>query len=1234
MTDHQDIFKFLRPARLEEPTTKQYKHWKKTLHNFLTKTNTTDDNDKLLLLTNFVHSDIYDHISDVTTYAEALAILDTMYIMPINIVFNRHVLKSTKQKAGENLEDFLQRLKTLGKECEFKAVTAAEHQEEAIRDAFIAGLCSTDIQRRLLEENNMTLSQAFEKARALYTAQKNSEEYQSTSTYTASMSEKQLGNIPHMSPHNTMNSPGQDDHHSSAAFQTYDKCYYCGGPVHPRYQCPARNALCKCGRRGHYTKVCRNPNTNSQGPKSNRQNQHSSAAAHATLATIKTSSSSKVYIPITVNGIHTEGLLDTGSTDNYIKEDFVASNKLSVHSRTPITVKLANGSDTHVVRNACHVSLSINNSENNGKSYHYPSLELSVLNNLIADVVLGEQFMRQHESVHIRYGGNKPPLTLCGLEAMVNVPKPELFKYLKANCKPVVTKPRKFSKSDSKFIEETVTQQMRDDIIELSKSPWRSQVLVVNNENHRRRMVQDYSQTINPFTYLDAYPLPSTLDIVSKVAQYSHFSTLDLKSAYHQIMIPEEDRIYTAFQAGDNLYQYKRMPYGLTNAVSVFQRIISHIIKSNDCKATFNYSDNVTVCGKNKSDHDQNLQYFIDVAKKHNITFNESKSILSTDSIKLLGYEVSNQTLKPDQDRVKALHDMRPPQNMKDHQRVLGLFSYYAQWIPNYSETVKPLIGITTFPWSSSAQQAFNTLKNTLSNATLHSIDDSQPFQVETDASDTTIAATLTQNKRPVAFFARTLVKHEIKYASVEKEALAIFESIMKWAHLLSTTNFTLVTDQRSVSFMFNNKQSSKIKNDKIQRWRMELSPFQYDIIYRPGKDNIPADTLSRACTTSAESVLTKLHEDLCHPGVTRFFNFIRSKNLPYSVNDVKTVISNCKGCSILKPKFVKPLNTPIIKATQPFERISIDFKGPLPSVSKNKYMLTIIDEYSRFPFVYPCKDMVTDTVIGCLNDLFSIFGMPGYVHSDRGPSFMSEELKSYLHSKGIATSHTTKYNPSGNGQCERYNGVIWKSIRLSLHSRDLPVTCWENVLTDVLHSQRSLLNTSTNCSPHERMFQHSRRSSNGTSIPTWLTQSKTALVKRHVRSSKHDPLVDEVEVLDVSPSYVRVKYASGREDNVSLKHIAPSCNSEFDKVVDHSASEDWNVKNLQSEATAVPTPVHTETQNVIAKPAEISDNNGNISNNSHTHSGLFSSDDETEEFLGFRRSARIREKAPVNYKV
>ena len=95
---------------------------------------------------------------------------------------------------------------------------------------------------------------------------------------------------------------------------------------------------------------------------------------------------------------------------------------------------------------------------------------------------------------------------------------------------------------------------MSDGIIESSNSLWQAQVLVVATENHKRRMVIDYNQTINKFTNLDAYPLSKIDDMVENIAKYDTFSTLDLKSAYHQIPIREEKKVFTAFEPCVRLY--------------------------------------------------------------------------------------------------------------------------------------------------------------------------------------------------------------------------------------------------------------------------------------------------------------------------------------------------------------------------------------------------------------------------------------------------------------------------------------------------------------------------------------------------------------------------------------------------------------------------------------------------------------------------------------------------------
>ena len=152
----------------------------------------------------------------------------------------------------------------------------------------------------------------------------------------------------------------------------------------------------------------------------------------------------------------------------------------------------------------------------------------------------------------------------------------------------------------------------------------------------------------------------------------------------------------------------------------------------------------------------------------------------------------------------------------------------------------------------------------------------------------------------------------------------------------------------------------------------------------------------------------------------------------------------------------------------------------------------------------------------------------------------MSSELREFLVGRGVAVSRTTPYNPQGNGQCERYNGIIWRSITLALKSRKLPVTHWERVLTDVLHAIRSLLCTATNCTPHERMFSHQRRSASGHAIPTWLSMPGKVLLKKHVRQSKFDALVDEVDLLDANTQYAHVRFSNGRETTVSVRDLAP----------------------------------------------------------------------------------------------
>ncbi|CAM1315303.1 Uncharacterised protein r2_g2557 [Pycnogonum litorale] len=158
----------------------------------------------------------------------------------------------------------------------------------------------------------------------------------------------------------------------------------------------------------------------------------------------------------------------------------------------------------------------------------------------------------------------------------------------------------------------------------------------------------------------------------------------------------------------------------------------------------------------------------------------------------------------------------------------------------------------------------------------------------------------------------------------------------------------------------------------------------------------------------------------------------------------------------------------------------------------------------------------------------------------------MSKDVKSFLLYNKVATSRTTPFHPTGNSQCERFNGIIWKTVQLALFSRYLKIEQWETVLPIALHSIRSLVCTSTNETPHERLFKHCRNSPTGPSLPTWLKPGPV-LLRKFARNSKYEPLVEEVELLDVNEQYAHVKLPNGVTKTVSTSDLAPSANTNAD---------------------------------------------------------------------------------------
>ena len=229
---------------------KKWRYWKRCFQNFLSKIaatniveNATEDQVqaagtlKLELLINYVEPEVYEYISEETTYDSALALLDGLYLKPVNVIYARYTLLNRKKDAGQTVDSFLQVLRGLAKPCQFTLPNTSQlYEEEYIRDAFIAGLSSQDIRQKLLEENLLTLNEAYKKARALESAHQHNQSFNDHSGMNVSAIKNYTSSTDHDSDSQSESSTSVSSRRSSPSLNALDRkrkiCGNCGKSWH------------------------------------------------------------------------------------------------------------------------------------------------------------------------------------------------------------------------------------------------------------------------------------------------------------------------------------------------------------------------------------------------------------------------------------------------------------------------------------------------------------------------------------------------------------------------------------------------------------------------------------------------------------------------------------------------------------------------------------------------------------------------------------------------------------------------------------------------------------------------------------------------------------------------------------------------------------------------------------------------------------------------------------------
>ena len=295
------------------------------------------------------------------------------------------------------------------------------------------------------------------------------------------------------------------------------------------------------------------------------------------------------------------------------------------------------------------------------------------------------------------------------------------------------------------------------------------------------------------------------------------------------------------------------MPFGLCNAPATFQRTMDYVLGDAKGKFVMVYLDDVIIYSKTFEEHLTHLNDIFDRVRDANLRLKAEKCYFAAKELQFLGHVVGKDGVKPDPAKVDKIINYPYPTNLRDLRGALGLFSYYRRFIQNFSQIADPLYNLlkkdTPYLWTENQQQAFNLLKQKLTEAPIVRYPNmDKPFSLYTDASDTGLGAVLSQQdgkeEYVIAYASRTLSPAEKNYGITEKECLAIIWAVKYFRHYLCGSRFTIITDHSALKWLLNS--SSETANRRLERWKITLSEYDYEVQYRKGKKHSNADALSR----------------------------------------------------------------------------------------------------------------------------------------------------------------------------------------------------------------------------------------------------------------------------------------------------------------------------------------------------------------------------------------------------
>jgi len=400
-----------------------------------------------------------------------------------------------------------------------------------------------------------------------------------------------------------------------------------------------------------------------------------------------------------------------------------------------------------------------------------------------------------------------------------------------------------------------ITDLMDKGWIRASASAAGAPVLLIKKPTGGWRLCVDY-RGLNKITVPDRYPLPLIKETLRTLGQASWFTKVDVRSAFHRLRMAEGDEDLTAFRTRFGLFEWTVCPMGLAGAPASFQRYINGALGDTLGQTSTAYLDDVLTYSmpKSKAGHYDDVRKVLTRLRDAGLSLDLKKCAFATKEVKYLGYVIkAGDSVRPDPDKLRAVHGWETPTNVKGVRSFLGFANFYRDFIEGFSAIAEPLHKLTgrntPFQWGVKEAAAFAALKNAFtSKPILAQWNPDLDTLVETDCSGTALGGCLSQWHngvlRPVAYHSAALTKEQRNYTIHDKELLAVVRCLEAWAAELRGVShaFTILTDHKNLEY-FTRK---RVLSERQSHWAELLSQYAYKLEYRPGRLAARPDALSR----------------------------------------------------------------------------------------------------------------------------------------------------------------------------------------------------------------------------------------------------------------------------------------------------------------------------------------------------------------------------------------------------